>query len=744
MGPYSTDCNGPDQTTLCNGVKKVFLFFNRQGSSERRSKRQPWQEEVREDPITTKKTEIKKSTTETSEKTVGPAVGAEEDRKNFEILSLWKAESWRIGLLSIQIKTFKFRRSSNVKSNSESGSKLGNSNQGKACSGSKNAPCKASGNAFVYNYPCFDLQEGTSRDMDESQPIVLVDSKETHIVAYLDETPTLKPCNLNLTYEYSSDFLLGESSHRELGFCEEFEATPGAESSSKQMEEEEQKGPFDSSFSEKEMDSDDTANCRAGEEMLTAAFSPKKNSAFLSIGGMKLFTQDISDGGSDGESLDESSESQQVELSQSDDFEDASNSEFDVDDDVAEDYLEGIGGSSNILDVKWLVENVLDDSEEDSSSSGCFDETLEKLGGIALQEASRRYGMKKPQSKKNHASSARDVSQDLDDFMHVKHPRTISAKKKHVARLPRSSQRSKNSRNFPGEKRKHRKEMIAVKHHQRMLSRGVDLEKINKVQRLAAVYRLHSGSQGSGKKSFVTGTRTQHTCMPSASDKLRLEKLIGAGNEDSDFAVNEGSKTKSVSADRNRKKKSTRGSSERNGLYTNQPVSFVSSGVMQPGVIETITVGAQEINETGENKDATSSSKYGAFEVHTKGFGSKMMEKMGFIQGGGLGKDGQGMAQPIEAIQRPKSLGLGVDFSNISGDSVKNKPGTGTGTGKSGKHSKAQSFGAFEKHTKGFGSMMMTRMGFVEGKGLGKDSQGIVNPLVAVRRPKARGLGAKS
>ncbi|KAJ6743042.1 G-PATCH DOMAIN CONTAINING PROTEIN [Salix viminalis] len=65
---------------------------------------------------------------------------------------------------------------------------------------------------------------------------------------------------------------------------------------------------------------------------------------------------------------------------------------------------------------------------------------------------------------------------------------------------------------------------------------------------------------------------------------------------------------------------------------------------------------------------------FGAFEVHTKGFGSKMMGKMGFIQGGGLGKDGQGMAQPIEVIQRPKSLGLGVDFSNISGDSVKNKP----------------------------------------------------------------------
>ena len=221
-------------------------------------------------------------------------------------------------------------------------------------------------------------------------------------------------------------------------------------------------------------------------------------------------------------------------------------------------------------------------------------------------------------------------------------------------------------------------------------------------------------------------------------------QLIGAADDDADFAVNEGSKTKSVSADRNRKKKSTRRSSGRNSLYANQPVSFVSSGVVQSGVIETLTLGAQEINETCESKDATSSSNFGAFEVHTKGFGSKMMGKMGFIQGGGLGKDGQGMAQPIEVIQRPKSLGLGVDFSNISGDSVKNKPQSiGTGTGKSRKHSKTQSFGAFEKHTKGFGSKMMARMGFVEGMGLGIDSQGIANPLVAVRRPKAWGLGAK-
>lgn len=51
--------------------------------------------------------------------------------------------------------------------------------------------------------------------------------------------------------------------------------------------------------------------------------------------------------------------------------------------------------------------------------------------------------------------------------------------------------------------------------------------------------------------------------------------------------------------------------------------------------------------------------------------------------------------------------------------------------------------GAFEQHTRGFGSRMMARMGFVDGSGLGRESQGILNPLVATRRPRARGLGAE-
>eukprot|EP00897_Mesotaenium_endlicherianum_P003649 jgi/Mesen1/3311/ME000191S02448 len=51
---------------------------------------------------------------------------------------------------------------------------------------------------------------------------------------------------------------------------------------------------------------------------------------------------------------------------------------------------------------------------------------------------------------------------------------------------------------------------------------------------------------------------------------------------------------------------------------------------------------------------------FGAFEAHTTGFGSRLMAKMGYVAGRGLGRGDQGIAAPIEAVIRPKSLGLGA------------------------------------------------------------------------------------
>ena len=55
---------------------------------------------------------------------------------------------------------------------------------------------------------------------------------------------------------------------------------------------------------------------------------------------------------------------------------------------------------------------------------------------------------------------------------------------------------------------------------------------------------------------------------------------------------------------------------------------------------------------------------YGRFEQHTTGFGSRMLAKWGFEgQGTGLGRDGQGRAEPLTASMRPRQLGLGAGSS---------------------------------------------------------------------------------
>lgn len=56
---------------------------------------------------------------------------------------------------------------------------------------------------------------------------------------------------------------------------------------------------------------------------------------------------------------------------------------------------------------------------------------------------------------------------------------------------------------------------------------------------------------------------------------------------------------------------------------------------------------------------------YGKFEQHTTGYGSRMLARWGFSgQGAGLGRDQQGIAEPVAAFIRPKKVGLGHDSAH--------------------------------------------------------------------------------
>ncbi|KAM0040883.1 putative G-patch domain, R3H domain, R3H domain superfamily protein [Helianthus debilis subsp. tardiflorus] len=616
-------------------------------------------------------------------------------------------------------------------------------------------------NAFAYKYPQVSTLADEGGDehnkFDESNPIVLVDSKESKIIAYMDQGPVTDSETVNYSYNYGASFEADDSSHTGLGFHVESEEGPSIIGATPVTEKVEY-SRFDSS-SAHEMETD------MMDDDGTGSSSPVTNSGFLSIGGVKLYTHDIS--------------------CDDDDEEDDGDDDEGEESSDSEDSCESSDSDGQILDSS-------DDDEEDFSG-GRFGEMLEGVSGIQLQDASREHGMKKPRSKnKSRAKpgkfgAATDDWSTIDDLMLVKNSRSLYGKKKHAPKLPQSwpskAEKSKNFRRFSGEKKKLRQDRIASKRKERMINHGVDLEKINykleqmvknkgdimsfqlmhsrdcsQVQRLAAIYHLHSGSQGSGQKRFVTVTRTQHTRMPSSSDRIRLETLLRINDETNDTPMcktpsnrikNSGlSPLDPKSAKNNDSSKKKRRDKDKTGSYAAQPVSFISSGNMVTEPEKTVVVDHQTLNN---NKHVANSSNYGAFEMHTTGFGSRIMAKMGFVDGGGLGKDGGGISEPIEVIQRPKSLGLGAKIPEtselVNATPPPQKPYRQGGQGSRGSESRGKSgnvhFGSFEKHTKGFGSKMMAKMGFVEGMGLGRNSQGMVQPLVASRLPKSRGLGAR-
>lgn len=74
----------------------------------------------------------------------------------------------------------------------------------------------------------------------------------------------------------------------------------------------------------------------------------------------------------------------------------------------------------------------------------------------------------------------------------------------------------------------------------------------------------------------------------------------------------------------------------------------------------------KRLSPSKNNDSGNTSDDFASFEKNTKGFGMKMLLKMGYKKGEGLGKEGEGIINPVEATLRPKKVGLGFGSGSFN------------------------------------------------------------------------------
>ncbi|XP_077409596.1 zinc finger CCCH-type with G patch domain-containing protein [Vanacampus margaritifer] len=99
-----------------------------------------------------------------------------------------------------------------------------------------------------------------------------------------------------------------------------------------------------------------------------------------------------------------------------------------------------------------------------------------------------------------------------------------------------------------------------------------------------------------------------------------------------------------------------------------------------PGDAEDDAAYATVLESIGEST-ASSTSVFGGWEVHTRGIGSKLMLKMGYEYGKGLGKTQEGRVEPVMAVLVPKGKSLD-QCAELTLRRAHSKPNGGVKTGR--------------------------------------------------------------
>lgn len=90
------------------------------------------------------------------------------------------------------------------------------------------------------------------------------------------------------------------------------------------------------------------------------------------------------------------------------------------------------------------------------------------------------------------------------------------------------------------------------------------------------------------------------------------------------------------------------------------------------------TAYAKVLDSASDSSTLISSAEFGGWEAHTRGIGSKLMLKMGYEYGKGLGKTQEGRVEPVMAMVLPKgkSLDMCAELTQRRGQSRAAKDGT--------------------------------------------------------------------